>query len=81
MQLFFRFVQFGRLRRWRFGNGSADLPQTLAYHVCTQQIPFLGGKFLRMLFLEVGWLSQNEQLIHQGAVHAGKQPNIHTQAH
>ena len=63
MQLFFLFVQSGALRWRQLGNGTADMPKPLSNHISAQQVAFLGGKFLRMLFLQVGGLGQNKQFI------------------
>ena len=76
MQLLGWFVQSGARRCGRPGDGAADGPQPFAHHISTQQVSFLGGKLLGMLLLQVGWLGQNEQFIHQGPVHAGEKPQV-----
>ena len=76
MQSIFLFVQSTAWRPGRFGDWSADVAQTLANHVCAQQIAFLGRKFLRMLFLQMGWLCQDEQFVDQGPIHARKETHI-----
>ena len=60
-----------------FSHRATDVPEPFANHIRTKQVAFLGGEFLRMLFLQVRRLGQNEQLIHQRPVHPRKHTHIH----
>ena len=80
MQLLLLFVQSAA---WglRFGYGPAHGLEAFTNHVGAQQVPFLGRKSFRVLFLQVSRLCQNEEFIHQRTVDSGEHAHIHAQTH
>jgi hypothetical protein len=81
MQLLIEFVQSSRRRRKGPGNGPAYGLQTFSYHICPQQVAFLGGELLRVLLLQVRRLCENEQFVNQRTVHAREKTYIDAHLH
>ena len=73
-------VPRSRRRRWT-GGRTADLLQPVAHHVGAQEVAFLGGELLGMLALEMGRLRQDEQFVHERAIRALEQSQVHAQPH
>ena len=63
MQSLIEFVQWRRRRNAGFSDWAADGPQSLANHVCTQQVAFLCRQFFRLLFLQMRRLAASSILL------------------
>src|SRR5215471_11911042 len=70
------FVQSSPGRSRWFGDGAVDGLEPLTNHVSAQQVAFLCGQLLGVLFLQMRGLRQNEQFIHQRPVHTREEPDI-----